>query len=284
VLGQAKLRFADTKSGVDEWQDVALLLPVAENLSSDVWTDAEAIEAAEVQLDAEAEENANFAELPADLARAKRYTQLATSLKNHLYRNQRLKLFCCPPLKQYSHPAESESDFRIRLAHAAREQRDQDVERLRQKYAPKIASLQDRIRRAEIKVEQEKSSVGQQTLATAVSIGTTILGAMFGRKLTSTANVTRAGSSMRAAGRVARKRQDVADAQESVEVLQQRLAELEAEFEAETEKVQADLHPEQLPLEAVEIPPRKSDIHVQQVALVWQPWIVRQDGDQERAG
>jgi hypothetical protein len=226
------------------------------------------------------DESAGYAELPAELARAKRYTELGTALKNHLFRSHRLTLFRCDPLKQHSRPGESESDFRVRLAHAAREQRDLAVEKLRQKYAPKIATLQDRVRRAEIKVEKEKSSVGQQTLATAVSIGTTILGAMFGRKLTSTANVSRAGTSMRAAGRVARKRQDVADAQESVEVLQQRLATLEAEFEAESEKVQADLHPEHLPVETVELPPRKSDIHVQQVALVWQPHIVRLDGDE----
>ena len=149
-----------------------------------------------------------------------------------------------PALKQTSTPDESEADFRVRLSQRGREQRDAQVEKLRQKYAPKIAALQERIRKAQIKVEKEKSQANQQTMTAVLSIGASILGAMFGRKLASTANVTRAASSMRQAGRIARERQDISDAAEGVEVLQQQLADLKAQFEAETEKLQAGLSPD----------------------------------------
>jgi hypothetical protein len=83
---------------------------------------------------------------------------------------------------------------------------------------------------------------------------------------------------MRQAGKIARERQDVADASEGVEALQQQLTDLNTQFTAETEKLQSGLAPDTLALEEVQIAPKKADITVQQVCLVWQPWIVRMDG------
>jgi hypothetical protein len=47
---------------------------------------------------------------------------------------------------------------------------------LRERYAPKLARLGDRIRRAPQRVEVEKSQYRQQKMQTAVSIGATVLG------------------------------------------------------------------------------------------------------------
>jgi hypothetical protein len=229
-------------------------------------------------LESQPEPGARFAELPSELSRPKRYTELAATLKDFLYRNRKLTVLKCAALKATSAPGESEAEFRVRIAQGGREQRDALVEKLRQRYAPKMAALQERIRKAQVKVEKEKSQATQQTMNTVFSVGASILGAVFGRKLASTANVTRATSSMRQAGRIARERQDIADAAEGVEALQQQLADLSAQFEAETTKLQTGLAPDSLALEEVQIKPKKTDISVSQVCLVWQPWIVRMDG------
>jgi len=278
LLGSARVHFAQAATGVDVWQDVSLLLPIDESLPVDVWTEAEDRSEGAPELENQPETGARFAKLPGELARPKRYTELAAALKDFLYRNRKLKILKCPALKATSSAGESEAAFRARLPHSGREQRDAQVEKLRQKYAPKIATLQERIRKAQIKVEKEKSQASQQTMNTVFSFGASVLGAVFGRKLMSTSNVTRAASSMRQAGKIARERQDVADAAETVEVLQQQLADLNAQFEAETEKMQTGLAPESLSLEEVLIQPKKADISVQQVSLVWLPWIVRLDG------
>ncbi len=280
LLGRARLHFASTSAGVDAWQDAALLLEVQDELPAETWAKARSLDE-QPELKSTPEAGARFAELPGELSRPKRYTELATALKDYLYRNRRLTLWKCKPLKTTSNAGESEAEFRIRLAQAAREQRDAIIEKLRQKYAPKIAALQERLRKAEIKVEKEKSQASQQSLSAALSIGASILGAMFGRKLASATNVSRAATSARAAGRIARERQDVAHAAEGVEALQQRLAELESEFRGETEKIQAGLAADSLPLEEVSIQPKKSEISVNPVVLAWVPWIARMDGQLE---
>ena len=116
-------------------------------------------------LETQPEAGAQFAELPGELSRPKRYSELSTALKDHLYRNRKLNLWKCAALKQTSQPDESEAEFRVRLGQLAREQRDGLVEKLRQKYAPKLASLQERIRKAQVKVEKEKSQANEKTLS-----------------------------------------------------------------------------------------------------------------------
>lgn len=270
LLGQAKVHFSQSASGVDVWQDLSLLLPVENAVPSETWTKSDELDEAP-DLESQPEAGAKFAALPGELSRPKRYTELATALKDHLYRNRKLRIWKCAALKQISKPDESDGDFRIRLSQAGREQRDAQVEKLRQKYAPKLAALEERIRKAQIKMEKEKSQANQQSMTAALSIGASILGALFGRKLASSANVTRAASSMRQASKIARERQDISDAAESVEVLQQRLTDLESELKAETERIQAALSAEGLALEEVLIQPKKSEITVSPITLVWLP-------------
>jgi flagellar motility protein MotE (MotC chaperone) len=192
--------------------------------------------------------------------------------------NRKLKIFKSAALKATSSPGESEAEFRVRLSQSAREQRDAQLEKLRQKYAPKIAALEERIRKAQVRVEKEKSQANQQTMNTVLSFGTSILGALFGRKLLSSTNVTRAATSARQAGKILRERQDISDAAEGVEAIEEQLKLLNEQFEAETEKLQASLAPDALELTEVLVQPKKADISVQEVALAWQPWVVRMDG------
>lgn len=278
LLGQAKVHFAHAATSVDVWQDVTLLAAIDESLPGDLWSQAEDRSDEAPELEQEPEPAAKFAALPSELARPKQYIGLATDLKDALYRARKLKIWKSRSLKETSRPDESEAEFRVRLSQAGREARDAQVEKLRLKYAPKIATLEERIRKAQIKVEKEKSQASQQTMNTVFSFGTSILSAVFGRKLMSTTNMTRAASSMRQAGRIARERQDVADAAEGAEVLKQQLEDLNAQFEAETQSLQASVSPESLEIEEVSIQPKKADIKVEQVRLVWQPWIVRMDG------
>jgi hypothetical protein len=76
---------------------------------------------------------------------------------------------------------------------------------------------------------------------------------------------------MRAASKIARERQDISDAAESVEALQQRLMDLEAEFKAESDKVHAAMAPEGLEQEEVLVQPKKTEISVSSVILCWLP-------------
>jgi predicted RNase H-like nuclease (RuvC/YqgF family) len=142
----------------------------------------------------------------------------------------------------------------------------------------KLQQLQDHLRRAEERREREKSQLSQQRMQTAVSIGSSILGALLGRKAMSATNLNRVGSAARSATRMGRESQDVSRAEESLEVLEQRLADTRREVEAEVARLETTLDPTTLSLRTVDVPARKSDIAVGEVALVWTPWRMGADG------
>lgn len=270
LLGRAKIHFVQAACGVDEWREVTLLAPAGDVSRGDRWSQAEVLDEPP-ELEREPQSPACYEQLAAELAQPKQYPTLARDLKDHLYRDQKLTVWKSATLKQFSRPGETEAEFRVRLAQSAREQRDTQLEKLRAKYAPKIATLEERLRKAEQRVEKERAQANQQTMTAALSIGASIMGALFGRKLMSSTNVNRAASSMKSASRIARERQDIAQATETVEAVKEKLEELEAEFQAESEKLQTSLQADTLPLETVEIQPRKSDIEVEPILLVWLP-------------
>lgn len=275
LLGAARMHFTDAKSGTDQWEQVMALGAVGDAMGESPWEGARIeTDAAGVEFDAEPEPSAGFAALPAACATSKSYASWGAALKDHLYRERTLGLWKCSGLKRISQLGESKADFVARLALAAREARDAQVEKLQARYAPKLAALTEQIRKAQQRVEREKTQSTQQAVQAAISFGASLLGALLGRKAVSAANMNRAASAARAAGRAARERGDVQLAEETVEALQQRLADLQAEFRQDADKIEAAVRGDALVVEPLDLRAKKSEITVERVALVWRPWFV----------
>ncbi len=285
LLGQARVHYVDSKTDIDQWDEVTLLRLAGDSIGKDAWGEAEEWDEEELPelLSQPDEPDAAFRDLPPELMQKKSYSAWETALKNHLFRNQRLVISLCPVLKEASRPGESESDFRIRLRHAAREQRDLLVEKLRAKYASRFVTLEDQIRRAQQRIEKEKSQSSQKKLSAAVSIGGSILGALFGRKLSSSSNVTRAGSAIRSASGLAKESEDIRHAEEAYSAVVQKRDDLNAQVEEEALVIQDQFDPDLMEFQHAEIKPRKSDLSVMRVVLVWLPYGVNRNGETERA-
>jgi hypothetical protein len=278
VCGFAKLHYVDSKLALDEWQTVGVLAPFDDGGGNASWEDASADGQLKTRLAGSPADEAEYGELPGTALRAASYAGWAKSLQAHLYEKARTRVFHCEAFKAASKPGESEGDFRARLTLAAREKRDAAVAELRKKWQAKLVQLADQIRRAEERREREKNQLNQQRMQTAVNIGSTILGALLGRKAISATSVGRAGSAARSASRWGSESQDVARAEESLEVLQQRLEDTKREVDAEVARLEGTLDPTTIALQSVDVPARKSDIAVGEVALVWTPWRKGADG------
>jgi len=278
VMGLAKLHFVDAKLGLDQWDTTAWLAPLGDDSKSVDWAAGAAHPDLKARLSKSPATGAAFADLPGAAMRAANYAAWGKSLTSHLYEQARAEVFFCDAIKLASAPGEDEAQFRVRVAQSLREKRDEAVEALRRKVAPKLATLQDRVARAEDKVQREQAQLSQQKMNTAVSVGAGILGALFGRKAVSVGTIGRASSAARSASRISRESQDVARADESLEVVRQRLADLQAESEAEIAALAASFEGEAVALRKVSVTPRKSDIAVGQLALVWVPWRKDTDG------
>ncbi len=268
LLASAQIRFIDVKSKIDYLQDVVLASPVKDDNTPVEWEESFEIDIAPDDLENEPIEGAEFAPLPADAAKPKSYATWNKDLVTWIYSNRKIDLFCSPG-KECSNPGESEGDFRARVQHTSREQRDTAVEKLRQKYASKVTVLQDRLRRSEQAVAREKD----QRSASILSVGADVFGMFFGRKSATTA--------IRAASRTYKEQSDIGRAEETYTAVKQQLDDLQAQIESEVAEIQSQMDASTAALETISIKPKKTNINVRMFTLAWAPYAKDSSGETE---
>jgi hypothetical protein len=270
LLAVAQVHFVDTRRGLQAQEQVAWLVDLSEVNSNVDWDSAEEIEYDADQWVATPPAGpAHFDTLPASAAKARSYPIWKKSFSNQLYRHRRFELFRNRLLKETSTPGESRRDFLIRLTDRAHEERDVQVEKLRERYARRFQSMEERVRRAEQALGREREEASGAKFSTAISFGQTLLSALLGRKTFSSTNARRAGSSLRSASRASKQAGDVQRAEENLAEYKSQAEELEARFQAEVDEVADRYAVETLELETLPLKPRRTDIEVRVFQLVW---------------
>src|SRR5262245_28788789 len=272
VAAAGALPPVDARAGVDAWLPVALVAPLGADGPD--FAAAEPAPGDRLELDREPRVEAGFDELPAAAARAKSWPEWRRAFGDRLYRERRLELRRCPELGLASRPAEGAAEFRARVDLALRERRDAELERLRAKHAARIARLAEREERASARVERESAQARQQDVQTAISVGASVLGALFGRRGLSGRSLGRATTAARGLGRAAKEREDLGDAEQALASVRAERAELEAELAAEL----AAFERREPAIEVLAVAPRKADTAIETFALAWVPHWLGPDG------
>ena len=254
-------------------REVAAAAPLTDGPLAVDWDAARALALAEEDLAAGPQAGATFGSLPSSAMEKKSYAAWKREFVTWITRTQELTAWKCPSLGEVSRPGEDERDFRIRLQQLARERRDGERAKLEGKYAEKAARLEERVRKAEQALAREKGQARKAKLDTAVSIGASVIGAMFGRR-----SLGRVTTASRGVGRSIEQAGDVGRATENLEALQGELAQLDAELQTEIRELDARIDPLTEPLSAIPLRPEKDDVTVSLVALGWLPWWIGPSG------
>ncbi len=271
LLGAAQVRFANPKHKLDVSQDILVITEIADTPVPVDWSAAEDLAISANELEKNPTHGEYSVCAPA-ASQVRNYETWAKDFSNWIFSKRKLTLYSCPALELTSRAGETEADFRIRLQQAAREQRDAEAEKLRRKYAPKITVLNERLRRTQAAGERESAQAKRAKLDTVISLGSTLLGAFLGRKTFSAGTIGKAATTMRGATRAMDQAGDVARAEETVQAVQRQLADLDAQFAAESEALAGSLERAASELETLELSPTKANIQVRLVALVWLPF------------
>jgi len=266
----ARVSFSDRALGVDTTGEVVYLAPVSDDAIQVDWVQARKLELTSGDLLRQPEDDhADFAPLGA-AGQAKKYGAWQKSFARWVAQNERIELLRHPGLGVAAKAGESERDFRIRLQHEGRAARDEAIDAVRRKYAPKQAVLAERLRRTEQTVEREQQQASDQKMQTAVSMGATLLGALFGRKTVSVGTLGRATTAARGVGRTIKEASDVKRASESVESVRAAVTALEGRLAEDIAAVTAKLD-QDVELERIPLAPKRGQVEVQFVALAWSP-------------
>ena len=179
-------------------------------------------------------------------------------------------------LKQNSTPGVSELDARMEFSQQAREARDREMDKIRDKYGDKLRTLQTKVAMAQQKLDKLVDDAKSKRMDGLVNISTSILGALLGNK---SSRGSGASSAVRDWTSAASKDGDIARAQSSLEELILQKDEMERECIADVERIKRDYSVENLVLEPIEIPLRKADTKIRQIALAWVPWQIDDRGN-----
>jgi hypothetical protein len=271
LYGAARIHYTDTRRGVDVVRSLQAAVPFADGAIPIDWDHADdSVEPPDSLTDLKAIPAASYGSLPKAAMDPKRYVDWRSDFEDWIVQSQRLKLFSAPTLKLLSEPGESERDFRIRSQQGMRELRDGAVETLRARFAPKVARLEEKKRKAQESLEKEQEQVGQQKLQTAVSVSATMLGAIMGRRMVSLSTLGRATTAARGVGRSMKEAEDVERAQNKLQEVETELAALNADLEREIAALDHTVNAN-APLEVIEIKPKRGNVDIRLVALAWQP-------------
>jgi hypothetical protein len=264
------VQYTDAKRGIDQSLDVHAIVPFSDGAVPVDWDRAEASDLRPDALSSTPTGPGEFAAPPPAALSSKSYAAWEKDFEQWVSRTQALKLMSAPALKLTSKAGESERDFQIRLQQSARELRDAAVQKLRAQYAPKVQRLADKLQTAQDALGREQQQAQQQKLQSAVSIGATLLGALMGRKAVSMSTLGRATTAARGVGRAMKESEDISKADDRVKSAQTELSALESELASDVAQIESETTAS-VPVESIDIKPKRGAIDVRLVALVWKP-------------
>jgi uncharacterized protein DUF87 len=271
LIGAARISYSDAKLKIDDSRDIVVVTPIVDGPLPVDWEHAEPVSFGVRDLQRQAGHAGTFEHLPSAAANPKKYPAWSKDFSRWAAQSQAIELYRSTRADLVSAPGETERDFQIRLHTAVREQRDAEIAKMRERYAPKLSTLNDKIRRAETAVAREQEQATESKMQAGVSVAATIFGALLGRKAVSASTLGRATTAARGVGRIGRASQDVERAKADVTDLQAKRDALNQTLEEELKAIADRWDARDEPLERVMVRPKRGGVSVQLVALAWMP-------------
>ncbi len=273
LYGRGKLHFTKSTYNVDEWVDRQFLLPVdGGEVPTEAWEGALSIKE-RPEWSSGDPEDVVYLEPPVCLQATKNFKSFQKDFKDYLYRTQSYDLFYCNEMDCYSQPGESLGDFKVRLESQVSEFRDRETEKLRAKFQDRYQTIRTKIDRAQDILDREQAQYKSKRMESILDVGTSIMGALLGRKST-----RRTSSSARSFGQASEQKADVNIAENKLDDLQNQYQDLDQEFNKAMEEVAQKACIEKMTFETINIPPKKTDLTVEEFFVVWVPWFAEKGG------
>ncbi len=270
LAASASVRFFNSSRNIDLVREVRLRLYLDENFQRIDWNQAEPTPFSLDDCRVDQPGSGSYYPLPKILAEQKDGKVFAKSFGDFLYQTSRLELSRIKDVNFESKADETLADFKVRFNDYLRQQKDLAVEKLRGKYRVQQTGLEQKLGRALDRLEKEKVDVQSKTADSLISFGVAVVGAFFGKKTMSAANLGRAATGVRSVGRVVKEKSDVKQAEEEIEELRQAMEALSAEIEQKAVELADTFSADRYEVESFTINPRRSDIFDVRVSLLWE--------------
>jgi len=274
VAVRVEMLFDDTKAKLRhevEWE--AIITPLDGPLDSD---DAIEVDYDDRDLISKEPDGAIYVLPDAKIKNKTYFTSAQKAIKDHIYSNEELELFYNSELKVYSRIGESRDDFESRCEKVADEGADKDADKLRKVLAKKIDRVNASIKKAEDKYREIQfdaiSRKQDQRTSQVIDIAGGVLGSLLGGRRSTRSMITSGVRRNQSKGRMAQKAEErLKTAENRYAALIEDREELESELGDDLNDIQDDWSAKIHEIESVIVGLEKTDITIDDVALVWIP-------------
>lgn len=270
ILGTAKVHFVDSKNKVNQWQEISLITSLDVDGKSALWEEADNLSKTNFTISSQSDPDASFEEVPRGFLNEKNFSSLEKSLSAYLYQNFTFTLFHEPKTNLISKENETEENFKERALGLLQTNWQDAENKIETKYADKEKVITNRIRSAQEKLTAKQQKSFWQKIEAFMSLLSAFLQALVGKKLTK-GTISQAGASIKRTGKMTLEAGESGRAEEDLLYYQKQLEEMEIEKKRELLSIPKITEASQIQLEKLEIHPRKSDMMVQRIALLWVP-------------
>jgi hypothetical protein len=207
-----------------------------------------------------------YAELPSGLSDTAGFNALKTNLIDWLVQNAYLSVYYNPVLKMYSAIGEDYRDFMVKVQAVARQQRDEEIDKVAARYDKQLATLESRVQYKASRLRSEKDELEARKREELISAGESMFSLFKGR-----ANY--------ALSRTSRLRRYTTTSQDQVGIMEGQMMDLTTQIEATQREMEDSLQAVQekwvqaaQQIEQVTITPYKKDIYPTLFGLGWVPY------------
>jgi hypothetical protein len=274
LVAQAAVRYSDKKANVFTARTYAAHVPEVDRHGLIAWDQYTAEPIAVAALGSQPfDPGALFGEVSPGLADSKRMTEIRRDFIDMLYGTARLMLPFNSSLGVYANPDEIEDVFHARVAQAAREGRDAELDKTTQKYAAMMDKLEERKRRKHMDLRAEEQELADRRREETMVTGEALLSLFRGRTNYTVSRMSRSSRYRRQTG------QDLSESRYAIDDLELQQESLEKEFESALSAISDKWANVVNDTADYPISPLKKDIFLELYGIGWQPgWIVNVGG------
>ena len=268
LLCSCNINFVNTSKNIDKKEELSYKIYLDKKINEISFDEIE--DAKGFVFDTKSRINCTYYEVPSFLQNEREIKKVEKDFANYIYRNNKLILYKNSKLKLTSKQDELIKDFKLRVQDRLNEKIDEEIEKLQTKFEKTENSLEKKLDKLLVKLEKEKNQASAKTTNTLISIGTSILGAFFGKSVLSKTNIGKVASSARGASSILKERSDIKFVEEDIKDLSNEMEELKEKLEIQIEEINEEYSINNFEIEEFSLNLRRKDIYNTKIEILWE--------------
>jgi hypothetical protein len=268
LLAHASARILDRKAGLDVERTMTALVMKPDRRGFIHWDDHLSQPIPSDLMDEGPLPEVRFGELDTPLSDGKILRQLEADYIDFVYRNLELRLPSNPTLKLIADPGISSAEFRTQCADAAREARDDEIEKVKDEYLTKMRAVQKKLEREQRELSEDESEHSARKMEEMATHLENVLGIFGGSK-----SRRRISTSMTKRRMTSKAKADIEESKESIAAFSKDLSLLEEEMEGTIDEIEERWAKAATEIEEKVFTPYKKDVLIERFGVAWVPFL-----------